>query len=455
MRMRILAVLAFIIFAATGCVPSPRLTNRYSSIVYKDLDTGKVYTFGMRAKVRAFSMRVPDSPPPAKEPPLLLSLDGRAQAAVVRALDDHPGEAGKLKASLDTLAGRQSPGKKSASSIGDRLTFGRRLVFSIEKESPAPADRIAWAKITVRLAGATARKDASCQTDETKPVKPENKVKFVGWERVTTQEEDLEVGTLKLEQKNEVNAQVQGGAPQGAPFTASASLSGTFVRTLNEDVKLSERRQKLTPIVSDDKVSLIMQGGIGTDLTGSTTFDVKLRVDPRVGGAEVITSVAQAGNGVEILREQVYYPDKREDVLATVDMEYWVRHVVDGDSTKVEYDDTVEYLHGRVETGKCSEFVVVPAEELRFLVWRIATGVARPDNYLGYSDRRMRPVLEFASYDAAESFLELLRKGKANDLARALNSPSLLLGAHRLSAAEIPGLNVFVVDKNQPVGQGT
>ena len=116
----------------------------------------------------------------------LLNLADRGQASLIQELGEKSTDARELLGNLGSpIVFSQDPG-----GVIDHTRFERRVVFSIDDQSPGPADRITQARIRLTIPALA---------------------KFNSWTQFATKYETADLGSLKFTQNREIDLNVAGG----------------------------------------------------------------------------------------------------------------------------------------------------------------------------------------------------------------------------------------------------
>ena len=375
-------------------------------------------------KITVFALPVPSTPPAATE---ITNLANDAQAELVKAM---AGRTQGSPAGLVQALAMPIEGTSSEPSFHDRTRFARRLVFSLENQSPGPANRISEARIYVH---------------------PLNGTRFVSWNRIENDYQTVDLGKLNLSQERGSNVGLGLTLPVAS---ASPSVSASASSTLQEEMVLQQRRTQLTGAITPDTAMLLQQGGFGIDLTGNVTADFDLVV-PGVRDTTVfIPSVPDACGEEPVLRRQtIRYPDPRtvngrlaelDTVWMDVQLNYVLRDVRRGDRTLVEGDDDVVFREG---TARIDRVAVIPGEMLKAAVFELrmndATVIIEGATQSGTSERRV--PFQFAHFEDAAAMLAWLRRCGVDSL----HHP-LLVSRQRLNGDDAMRLNIWRVPLNYP-----
>jgi len=410
MRARLLSV-ALGLGLLASCA-SPRLTKRYNTQTPAQVASGTI-----EARLSAFSLEVPS----ASAKTTLLNLTEGGQSSLIEQLGKKSKDAADLLAKLGApIQGAKGPGREA-----DRTVFTRRVVFSIDNVSQAPADRISTARISLGELTPPAR--------------------FKDWTQFATKYETADLGTLKFTQSRELD--LNAALPAGAPFTGGAQAKGS--NQLEENIKLSQRYISVTGALSPTTAELIQQGAPGIDLAGNVAVDVTLQIesDGHTDTFSFNPLFDDAGNpkpagDVRLNRQTAKYVERpAADIMAKATLTATIRHVTSGDDTIMEGDDDVEFRTGATAPV---DLKLVPKESLEFSVWTLRDAGGRS---LSIDVSGGKPeLLQMASFDDAVALLDYLARvpNPASIAARPLSLP----GAGPLDTAKARTLQVEILKLN-------
>lgn len=381
---RTIILLLLFVQAATGCStfmkPKPVVHRRYSAYTRVKQDTPNV-------SLTVFAVPVPQSP--AAET-AITSFAGDAQAEMVKAMASRTANGGPhgLVQALAMPIRRTS----SAPSFRDLTRISRRLVFSLDNESPGPANRISEARIFVE---------------------PRNGVRFVSWNRMENDHQTVELGRLSMSQERSTSAEVGLTLPV---LSATPSVSTSAGNTLQEEILLRQQRTALTGALLPHRAMLLQQGGTGIDLTGNVTADFELVVPHFRHKTVFLASLPDACESLPSFdRQTIRYvtPTRRDSLLDTirvdVQLNYLLRDVLRGHETTMEGDDSVVF---RVGSYRVDSVAVLPAEALRFSVYELRlrgeTVFIRGATASG-TEKKTDP-LQFVTFEDATAMLAWVRR---------------------------------------------
>jgi hypothetical protein len=365
-------------------------------------------------RLSVFSIPVP----PGDGPRGLLDLAEGGQAEMVKAMADRTESAPSLAQALAIPIAAETP----TLPLVDRSTLKRRVVFSVENDSDGPADRVNRARVRVRLPQAGARNPT-----------------FVGWNRVESQYQTIDLGKLTSTQSSSTSAELGLTLPvaSAAPkFSAGAETS------LEEEVTLRQRFASLHGTLTAHEATLMEEGYTGVDLTGNIHADFEIKLPPH---DELVYAFNYQVRGGALDCEQrpslraftLRRPDWRGPITAEVELEYVLRHVGSGTTTLIESDDSVTFVRGRHALGVVP---LVSAADLEVSVYQLrhpTAGVLAVDDALAGAQMRVRD-LQLASYEDAFRLLTWLHRCRAN-----VPGYPILLGGRAARPADVARFQIF------------
>ena len=251
--------------------------------------------------------------------------------------------------------------KPKLSVIKDQSSFTRRLVLNLVHRPVTatkvrknarfnPADRVVWAEMKVTLPPG---------------------FRFVGYDKIDTGYETVDLGKLTRSvnwsltgsvggegstTSNTSDVDFQKAVDEAAGTEATStitdgstivskltpSVSGTVGETLGEEVQLKNRYVTFAVYISDDgsEMTVIRQGAVGIDLTGTLVIDAAIKSD-RVVPIDAYTF--KPGATLGMTRISYILPSKAETVPVTISGSAWVRHSRCGAYSVAEGDDHVTF----------------------------------------------------------------------------------------------------------------
>ncbi len=304
-----------------------------------------------------------------------------------------------MSASAAELRANLAAGLTAAPSGGlsDETVFHRTMIVTVARRGRFnPADRLEATDVVIH---------------------PQDGIRFQAWDSAATAYTTISAGTIGLTQTRTAELDPSIGTPSAAPV--SASLGGKFSigSSRAEAFTFSSQVESLTVSVGDSGKTLRIrrQGGTGIDLTGNTIIkvDLALSAAPDLLITFTPTNGYRSRDGMPTAPAKLalasgYHlvPPAQDDIAATASLRYTLRHIVSGDATAEERDDTVIEITREVSDAK--NLILVPASEVGNSVYAIQ---ADSGDYAGSKLKALtagggRPaVLCFSSYLDADGFL--------------------------------------------------
>ena len=418
-----------------ACTPGPILTRRYGGApAYVASSVPDEYV-----TVTAFSVDPPEDPP---KKPLVAQLSERGQAELIKAL---AAKTADPRALVDGLT--KGYGTKPHVSEVDRTVFERRVVLSALKTEKlrSPADRIDSLLMRLSLFPDWIARN----------VPPFARLE--SWSKFETEMYSVDLGNLTLDQTREASAKVSAGPYAGEALPVSGEGSYTATNELKEDVKLTQRRVKVTGALRPFTAILYEEGAVGMDLVGTTILDLKVRINEETIAVHEFQLYDKNGKAIpadkaefDVVTLHIPVECPGEGLRCSVGGSYRVRVVSFGDQTIIEGDDQVSFihgvLHGPAEGQKEGTFVLVLKEEIErarahFYLYRMKDG--KETRVHLQKDPDVHP-LHFGSRDEGTEFLGWLEEISTPALTRLLvGTSSLVFGRDQyLTADDIKYLKI-------------
>jgi hypothetical protein len=377
-------VTAALLLGLNGCaglgLTQPQGTRRYKRVyVYAPPslvpDTPVTTPLWERDWIDVSVFSIPATP--AETPPRdVFALAAEGQAAFIQALAARSPDLATLTRSVAVPIRREAQPESNR----DMGVVKRRVVFSVANRSMSPADRLASVRITLR---------------------PQAGVRLIGWDKLATAYESIDVGTMTFTQK------VTGGAELGAVLDAvTPKVTGSSEAGLEEQLPLRERLVALTGTLTPDSATLLQHSTAGRDLTGNIIVDLEMDLTTEAAQTLAFVTYPEAAGGkIECAQPPVFRfqfvqvpANADREVKATLYVDYVVRRVSQGHATLYEGDDVVHQVH---VADTIPNVTLIPERDLRVLSWRL---VARGRGPLAIQQVRpsTRPqTLQFGSYESA------------------------------------------------------
>lgn len=336
---------AVVILFTTACTPRPQIVKRYKTVKH--------------VKPDQISVQLPDltftSLPIEKASgnKTVFDLSDRGQAALLSSLGNKVDKPG---AYLVAVGSKLGPRRSRPQDV-DLTKFEKRVIFTVERGSRKPADRLDWYKIKFNIVS----KD----------------LKFTNWNKAETKYEQIELGKLSLVQQNIGNLS---GSLAPAPISRVSALGFevSSQKTLTESQDLRRRIVDLNVAVpKSDAAVVVRHGASDRDLDGNTIVDFNLAytgvTDTKI--LHVFSNLSGSGQNlkkpseIQLITYDSKYPLRASDLFATALMEYDLRHVESGDDTINEGDDNVQILSHK--TAMQGPAVVVSVDDQKLTVQRM------------------------------------------------------------------------------------
>lgn len=331
-----------LLFSLSCCTTLKRYRN-ISSVSKVDIEKVSIDLFGTKiepAKVEDKSQSLWD-------------LDAEGQAELIKELAKKNVDEEKFILAL----GKDYFKKKEKAKV-DYTSKDLRLVFSISRKRDYAklieqnsifnfGDRIEYIKFDIIIPETT-------------------NLKFVKWNKFSTEYADIEIADLSFNQTLEINAstgiskskQSENSANDNNATSSNSinpSLSASLSANKTEAQKIRYRYVTLNGKISDKQVSIEQEGRREIDLCGNVIADINLKFDENI---ETLTRI----EGYKTNEGKYNTPDKMklelfsvivpnlnglpEIIQATLKYEYLYRHIKKGSKTYFEWDDVVEYQYG-------------------------------------------------------------------------------------------------------------
>ena len=334
-----------IVLLLAACSPEPKVVKRYGDVTYKEASKDDP-----TPSVSFFSLPVPSED--ARK--TVFNLSDQGQAALLSGLANATNTPEELlsaaSAKLETAAAK--PGDI------DLTRFKRRVVFTVERGSRRPADRLEWLKMELAIENSG--------------------FEFVSWNKATTAYETIDLGELKISQGR--SAKIKSSLKPGSVGVLE-SIGAEVSNSENLEENQDQRRRIIDLNVSlpDDRhAAIVRQGAIDRDLDGNTVVDFEIKYREKVNTTALLKfHNLHKSNGEPISAKEIRmflyeasYPMEAENVVASVTMEYDFRRVAKGDNTINEGDDSVVMISGRIDGSQSRALVSKSDQELE--IWRLA-----------------------------------------------------------------------------------
>lgn len=437
MRLLPLALVALLL---TGCA-KPELLRHYQAAERTELKGD------MGLKIRAFAVTPTKG---ADDPPPVLRLSERAQAAFVEALAAKvPAE--KLLANVMA----DEPAKASGCGWADKTSVTKRLYVATIGELPLPADRMDRLELDVMFTGGPGR------------------ATFRSWDRFDSTQLNIDFGKAVFNQTNTISLDAGRTAtaklPQDAGSVEKAlGLKAERSTALEESVVYAGRRLSVGSALEPDRATLVQEGGPLYTLFGTISATLTVKLERQIHTLPIFKLTLRDEKGdvtpdkVALARCNALVPPSSAPLNLDVVGHATLRLVSQGGGTVPEGDDSVRYAKARVPAGPV---VLMSERELEFNAYGLAVctrtgcsgvGVQNIDSPDGEYDELMVSTQEEAS--ALRRWLVAqLRKGNVGKLeGRPIGLIDLDTRRHQqpLTAARVETLGVQLFRSNASKATG-
>jgi hypothetical protein len=253
------------------------------------------------------------------------SLSGPGQAEAVKALAAKYSDGDAFLASLvRPLATAAEP-----QIVIDKSRFKRRILISLVDSPLIEADRISKATVTLTIP---------------------NNSRFVSWDRLSTNWETIDLGTLRTKREFKATTDIK-----SSPIpTTEVGGSVEYGRSIEEEKQLKRKFARSTAVLSPNKAIVSLTGHGETHLTDDVTFDVEIEVQNSQDVPFVLFDVNQLYQSdgrafppkqVKLSWQEERYPSVDQlPVIMDARIDFIVRRVLSGNDTVDEGDDLVQFL---------------------------------------------------------------------------------------------------------------
>jgi hypothetical protein len=321
------ALLGFFALLFSGCLPSAKITRRYTSA---RMSPAISHPEAVAPTLSVFVL----TPPPESSKITLKDLSDRGQSALIRELAKLSSTARELNSSL----GLPIQAAVSPQGVIDERKKKRRVVFSVINNMRLPGNRL----------------------HRTTTVLSElSNGRFTNWNQFTTEYGSVDLGSLGSDQNRSLTASIKAD-PRG-PLFGEQSLTASASGKLTEALVMRERYLKISGILQAGSATLHQQGVPGIDLAGNSSVDL----DIEVIGTRTFAMPAYLVGGTEaqptITRVTRVFPSPAAAVTAQVSICAELRAITRGSRTPHEGDDSATYLSMGCIAGGAVELASGPA----------------------------------------------------------------------------------------------
>jgi hypothetical protein len=409
------AIFAFcLVFCIISGCAHTELTRRYKSKNFAAAPPGKEQTY---VQVSAFVMKTP--PPPQQT--LLSQLHSEGQAALISKLAEKVNTPDELYQAL--AASEKGPG--GTEGIIDKTVFKKRIVFSVEKESPGkgdddltPADRISALKVTLNF-----------KDNKNIPV-------FADWNKFDTDWGTVDLGTLKRTQHTTAGGTLNVGPAIDVKVPVSGTANISTEKSIDETINLRQRFIKMNGAIKKNRQEavLLQESQVGLDLAGNFSVDFTIDItNQKRSGFVIIGAFEKDGkplkpDDIKIDFGSLIYPVSSKPVQCDLAGDYTIRHLRQLPLYDRYDRELAEGLHRVVFVSGSStgdKVELISSKELRTSIYEIhLKGQNRP-LYLGRqvtselkdSDGNIKETIDknplrFLKFEDAKRFLIWLKESK-------------------------------------------
>lgn len=315
-------------------------------------------------------------------------------------------------------------------------------------------------------------------------IRPDNAV-IQSWDTATTLYSTISAGALQLTGTNSATGGASLGTPATAPTVASLTGSATASQARQESLTATEQVESLTVFLNNidsyrldpgrkNELHIHRQGGIGVDLTGNIILKVDIAIpdhwnhvympasQPLIASRRTIFSVKgnyfddkgkrAAPESLKLLAQTNRIAEYKDDsqappaVTGTATLVYTLRHIVSGDDTLEEKDDTI---YERTVQANDVQIVLVPGAEVVPRAYSVVEANSTNVPLMAMSAGSGRPTkMCFATQDEASTFIAYLQH--ATSKPESFAGATLVFTTARadhplrpLAMADLPGLVTY------------
>lgn len=322
-------------------------------------------------------------------------LPERAEAAYIVELSKKSQTVADLQKNLAATIGS----KEESSSLQDNSQFLGTLIVTVSQTgSFNPADRLERTEVEIVPTNA----------------------KIKSWVAVQTAYSTVNAGQVQSSlQKG--GGLTLGISPPVLPITIGGNISQQATRS--DMLQISQRIEDVTPLIEDGKIRILRHGGFGLELTGNTLLTVTLV--PTSFAYPELFSIKDFKDNKEtwlkpnklVLNAQTTkVPRGIDNIKAKVTLKYTLRHVISGDETYQESDDTVKEI---TRVTKPKDVTLVPANQVErptFGLFATSGEFKEMPLYIKRQERQESTSFCFSDYESAQALLDYLNRPHAEKL---------------------------------------
>ena len=255
------------------------------------------------------------------------------------------------KGDADSLRANIAKSISSSRPMIDNTNLNRTLLITVGKADFYPADRLARTALTLTPIGFS----------------------FADLTAAATAYSTINVETVSA--TNSTTA----GFELGPSVAGTAKITGGISQAAGDQATINQQIEQLTVYAAHDDLKVYRESERGIDLTGNTLLKIGLRqpdekeIDFRVVATDVKLIDekgkwrAPADANLTIASAKFVKP---QQYCVHASLDYVLRHVVKGDATYTESDDTVVFVQQNVT----DDFPLVQPRELEVLRWELRGG---------------------------------------------------------------------------------
>jgi hypothetical protein len=353
----------------TGCA-KPELLRHYKAAERTTL------TQDPGLKIRAFAVTPTKG---TEDPPPVLRLSERAQAALVQAL------AAKIPAEklLANIMAEESP-KSGGCAWADKTTITKRLYVTTIGELPLPADRIDRLELDVTFSDGPYR------------------ATFRSWDRFDSTHLNIDFGKAVFKQTNTIGLEAgktstANLADDAGSIEKALGLKAERSTALEETVAYAGRRLSVGSALEADRATLVQEGGPLYTLFGTISATLTVKLQEQDDTMPIFKLTLRDENGdvapdkASVTRCYASASPRSDPLKLDITGHATLRLVSQGDGTVPEGDDNVKYARVDLPVVPIS---LVSAKELEFNAYGLAVCTAAGCSGLGIQNIDS-PALEY------------------------------------------------------------
>jgi hypothetical protein len=250
-------------------------------------------------------------------------------------------------------------------------------------------------------------------------------VKFIKWDKYTTEYGTLDIGTLEYNRSFSASLDITGKIAANTSLkenkkiddnnsTESSTsfgpeLSGTaktgYSNSSKENQSIKQRYIQLTGAFGERKFNIHQQGTRETELAGNVSIDLTISLPKDEAFIASLSNLFDESNlpkpssQVKLDINRYYIPDVnkiKNDITGDLSYEYAVRHIEKKANTFAEFDDKISFITG----SKKSNQIIIKKQDLIVPIYFLKVPISNVSKELKVDGK----VLQFLSYDEALEF---------------------------------------------------